>query len=152
MSKNNPVRLRPLIEDDLAFIFNSWLKSYRFSHFAEKITNTIYFSDQHKLIEKLIGSSNVVVACNEEDPSQVYGYIVGGEVDGISLLHFIYVKHTFRNMGVGKTLLDAMGHDKDKAGVYTHHTRMADKLSSKYNFVYHPYLMFDFEEVSNEQD
>ena len=55
-------------------------------------------------------------------------------------------------MGVGKTLLDALGHDKDKAGVYTHHTRMADKLSSKYNFVYHPYLMFDFEEVSNEQD
>ena len=152
MSQNSPVRLRPLIEDDLAFIFNSWLKSYRFSHFAEKITNTIYFSDQHKLIEKLIGDSKVVVACNGEDPSQVYGYIVGGEVDGISLLHFIYVKHTFRNMGVGKTLLDALGHDKEKAGVYTHHTRMADKLAAKYNFVYHPYLMFESKEVSDGKD
>ena len=152
MSQNNPIRLRPLIEDDLAFIFNSWLKSYRFSHLAEKITNTIYFADHHKVIERLIEDSSVVVACNEEDPSQVYGYIVGGALDGIALLHFIYVKHTFRNMGVGKTLLDAMGHDKEKAGVYTHHTRMADKLAAKYNFVYHPYLMFESKEVSDGKD
>jgi len=143
MSQNNSVRLRPIIEDDTAFIFNSWLKSYRFSHFGEKITNTIYFAEHHKVIERLIDNSKVLVACNPEEPSQVYGYIIGEEVDGIFVLHFIYVKHTFRNMGVGKTLLDAWGHDKEKAGVYTHHTRMADKLAAKYNFVYHPYLMFE---------
>jgi len=143
MSQNNSVRLRPIIEDDTAFIFNSWLKSYRFSHFGEKITNTIYFAEHHKVIERLIDNSKVLVACNPEEPSQVYGYIIGEEVDGIFVLHFIYVKHTFRNMGVGKTLLDAWGHNKEKAGVYTHHTRMADKLAAKYNFVYHPYLMFE---------
>ena len=143
MSQNNSVRLRPIIEDDTAFIFNSWLKSYRFSHFGEKITNTIYFAEHHKVIERLIDNSKVLVACNPEEPSQVYGYIIGEEVDGIFVLHFIYVKQTFRNMGVGKTLLDAWGHNKEKAGVYTHHTRMADKLAAKYNFVYHPYLMFE---------
>jgi len=151
MEENKSIRIRTMVEDDTAFIFNSWLKSYRFSHFGEKITNTIYFSDHHKVIESLIGTSKVIVACNKEDPTQVYGYIVGGELDGISLLHFVYVKHTFRNMGVGKTLLDAIGHDKEKAGVYTHHTRMADKLAAKYNLVYHPYLMFDIKEVSSEQ-
>ena len=151
MEENKSIRLRPMVEDDLAFIFNSWLKSYRFSHFGEKITNTIYFSDHHKIIERLIDHSKVLVACNQEDPTQVYGYIVGGESEGTFVLHFIYVKHTFRNMGVGKTLLDAMGHDKEVAGVYTHHTRMADKLAAKYNFVYHPYLMFDTKEVSGEQ-
>ena len=152
MKKNSPIRLRSSVKEDLPFIYNSWLKSYRFSHFGEKITNTIYFTDHHKVLENLIKQSEVLIACNGEDPSQVYGYVVGGDVDGISLLHFIYVKHTFRNMGVGKTLLDALGHDKEKAGVYTHHTRMADKLAAKYNFVYHPYLMFESKEVSNEQD
>ena len=150
--KKLPVRLRTLTEEDSPFIFNSWLKSYRFSHFGEKITNTIYFEDHHKVIENILKDSKVVVACNEEDPSQLYGYIVGGVEDGNFVLHFIYVKHTFRNMGLGKTLLDAMGHDKEKAGVYTHHTRMADKLAAKYNFVYHPYLMFDTKEVSNGKD
>tara|TARA_R100000656_G_C3887637_1_gene115846 strand:- start:72 stop:533 length:462 start_codon:yes stop_codon:yes gene_type:complete len=152
MSNNNlPVRLRTLTEEDKPFIFNSWLKSYRFSHFGEKITNTIYFEDHHKIIENILKNAQVVVACNEKDPSQVYGYVVGGDEEGILVLHFIYVKHTFRNMGMGKTLLDAMGHDKEKAGVYTHHTRMADKLAAKYNLVYHPYLMFDTKEVSGEQ-
>ena len=58
-------------------------------------------------------------------------------------------------MGIGKTLLDAVGHESDKAAVYTHHTRMADKLSSKYNLVYHPYLLFDlpnYVESPDEQD
>ena len=79
MSNNNlPVRLRTLTEEDKPFIFNSWLKSYRFSHFGEKITNTIYFEDHHKIIENILKKAKVVVACNEEDPSQDYGYIVGG--------------------------------------------------------------------------
>tara|TARA_R110002167_G_C12560091_1_gene641709 strand:- start:367 stop:825 length:459 start_codon:yes stop_codon:yes gene_type:complete len=136
-------RLRPLIEDDLPFLYNSWLKSYRFSHYAEKITNTIYFEDHHKLIERIIKDCKVLIACNPSDPSQLYGYIVVGEEEGILVVHFIYVKHTFRNMGIGKTLLDAVGHSSDTASVYTHHTRMADKLASKHNFVYHPYLLFD---------
>jgi len=142
-------RLRPMIEDDLPFLFNSWLKSYRFSHFGEKITTTIYFEDHHKVIDNILKNNKVVMACNPEDPSQLYGYIVAGREDDILVLHFIYVKHTFRNMGIGKTLLDAVGHSSDVASVYTHHTRMADKLSAKYNFVYHPYLMFNIKEVSS---
>ena len=151
---NDQVRLRPLIEDDLPFLFNSWLKSYRVSHFADKITNTIYFEDHHKLIRRILQDSKVLIACNPSDPSQLYGYVVAGEEDGILVVHYLYVKHTFRNMGIGKTLLDATGHSTDKAGVYTHHTRMADKLASKQNFVYHPYLLFDLPnlEVASEQD
>ena len=154
MEKNNSIRLRPLVEEDRSFIFSSWLKSYRFSHFGEKITNTIYFEEHHKIVERLLDNSKVLIACNESDPSQLYGYIVVEEEGGILVVHFLYVKHTFRNVGIGKTLLDAVGHSTDKASVYTHHTRMADKLSSKYNFVYHPYLLLylpDLSESLNEQ-
>ena len=97
----------------------------------------------------------MLVACNPSDPSQLYGYILAGEEEGVIVIHFLYVKHTFRNMGIGKTLLDAVGHSSDNAAVYTHHTRMADRLSSKYNLVYHPYLLFDlpnFVESIDEQD
>lgn len=140
--KMSNVRLRTANDEDLPFIFNSWLKSYRFSHFAEKITNTIYFSDHHKVIEKILKNSIVMISCNEDDPSQMYGYAVGSQVDGIFVLHFIYIKHTFRNMGLGTMLLESYGFDSDNASVYTHHTRIAEKLAAKYNFVYHPYLMF----------
>ena len=92
-------RLRPIIEDDLPFLYNSWLKSYRLSHFAEKVTNTIYFQDHHKLVERILQNSKVLMACNPSDPSQLYGYVVASSVDDIIVVHFLYVKHTFRNMG-----------------------------------------------------
>ena len=139
------IRLRTANDEDLPFIFSSWLKSYRSSHFAKKITNTIYFGDHHKVIEHLLKNSIVMISCNEEDPSQIYGYAVGSQVDGIFILHFIYVKHTFRNMGIGSMLLDSYGFDKENASLYTHHTDVAERLSAKYNFVYHPYLMFSGE-------
>ena len=141
------VRLRTANDEDLPFIFNSWLKSFRFSPFAEKITSTIYFSDHHKVIENLLKNSVVMISCNEDDPSQLYGYAVGSQVDGIFVLHFIYVKHTFRNMGLGKMLLDSFGVDTENASVFTHFTKASESLASKYNFVYHPYLMYS--EVSD---
>ena len=142
MKSLEKVRLRTANDEDLPFIFNSWLKSYRTSHFAEKITNTIYFSDHHKVVENILKDSVAMIACNADDPTQMYGYAVGSQTDGIFVLHFIYVKHTFRSMGIGTLLLESYGFDVENASVYTHHTRVAEKLAAKYNFVYHPYLMF----------
>ena len=95
MKSLEKVRLRTANDEDLPFIFNSWLKSYRNSHFAEKITNTIYFSDHHKVVENILKDSVTMIACNADDPTQMYGYAVGSQTDGIFVLHFIYVKHTF---------------------------------------------------------
>jgi ribosomal protein S18 acetylase RimI-like enzyme len=143
MSEQNlPIRLRPATEEDVPFVFNSWLKSYRSSVATKHISNTIFFAEQHKIIEALVIQNQVIMACNDKDPTQVYGYICAGQVDGIFTLHFVYVKHSFRNLGIGKMLLNAFDHNTDTAAIYTHHTRFADKLAPKFNFVYHPYTIF----------
>lgn len=142
---NLPIRFRAATESDIGFIFNSWLKSYRNSGFARFISNTIYFTEHHKLIEKLILNNKVIVACNTEDPNQLFGYICGGHIDGIFACHYVYVKHTYRNMGLGKELLKQFNHDPSVAAVYTHHTRIADRLAPRYNLVYHPYVAFNTE-------
>ena len=143
MSKPTPpVRLRMATEEDAPFIFNSWLKSYRKSFFARTITNTVYFSEHHKIIEKLLKKYQTVVACNNDDPTQVYGFINAGFTDGIFTLNFIYVKHSFRGLGIAKALFNAFEHDPSYAAVYTHHCRIAEKLASKYNMLNHPYILF----------
>lgn len=152
MSKSKPpVRLRKAIQDDVGFIFNAWLKSFKFSHFARNITNTIYFAEQHKLIERLLKSNDTIIACNTDDPTQIYGFINAGHVDGILCVNYIYVKQSFRNLGIGKILLNSFEHDAASASVYTHYTRMSEKLAAKYNFVYHPYLLINTEEVLDDQ-
>lgn len=152
--KKLPIRIREANQEDVAFIFNSWLKSYRQSLFARNITNTIYFDQHHKVLENLLKTNKVIIACNEKDPSQMYGYICAGKEDGIFVLHYIYVKHTYRNLGIGKELLNSFDHDINTAAVYTHHTRIAEKLAAKYNLLFHPYLLFNTEvkEDKNESE
>jgi GNAT superfamily N-acetyltransferase len=142
------MKLRLAEESDVGFIFNSWLKSYRSSYFAKPISNTIYFSEHHKVIEKLAKTSEILIACNQDDPSQIYGYACAERVDGVFVIHYIYVKQTFRRMGVAKALLESFDHDYSDAAVFTHNTSIADKLAAKYNLVYHPYLLINVEPES----
>jgi hypothetical protein len=40
-----------------------------------------------------------------EDPNHVLGYIVFARYKGFSVIHWLYVKHVFRNFGMGHELL-----------------------------------------------
>lgn len=149
-NKTPPIRLRKAIQDDVSFIFNSWLKSYKYSLFARNITNTIFYTGHHKVIERLLKHNDTIVACNNDDPTQIFGFINAGKIDGIFCLNYLYVKQSFRNLGIGKALLNAFDHDANIASVYTHHTRISEKLAAKYNMVYHPYLLINLEDSKDD--
>lgn len=150
-SDNLPVWIRKANQEDVNFIFNSWLKSYRSSLFAKPMTNTVYYSEHHKVLERLAKNSEVIVACSKDDPTQLYGYICAEKIEGVFVLHYVYVKHTYRNMGIAKLLLNTLDRDPEQAGCYTHHTRIAEKLAAKYNLIYHPYLLINgVEEESSD--
>lgn len=140
MSNKPPIRLRPANAEDVSFIFSSWLRSFRGSLFASSIMNEIYFSEHHKTIEKILKHYEVIVACNTEDPSQIYGFICAGYTDNILTIHYIYVKHPFRRMGIAKAMLESYEYNHEYVGVYTHQTKIAQKLANKYNLIYHPYI------------
>lgn len=148
-----PIKLRLATSEDVSFIFNSWLKSYRASSFAKGIANEVFFNEHHKVIENLVKTERVTVACSERDENQLYGYIVAGTIEGFFVLHYIYVKHSFRSMGIGTMLLNSFEHNPEVASVCTHWTRVCDKLGPKYGFIYHPYLLINkpTAEVTNDE-
>lgn len=150
--KNLPIRYRAAIAEDANFIFNSWLKSYRPSEATKNISNTIYFNEHHKILEELVKKCKVIIACNETDTSQIYGYIVADNVDGFLVTHYIYVKQAFRNMGIGKALLNTFNHSLDNAAIYTHHTKIAEKIAHRFNLIYHPYILFTNYNFSGGED
>ncbi len=141
MKTKLPIRLRTANPEDIGFIFNSWLKSYRSSSVATKVINTIFFAEQHKLIERLLANATVIIACNDNDPSQIFGWAVAERIQGIFAIHYIYVKHSFRRMGIANELIKAFGHDGSEAGIYTHYTAHMDQVAPKYNLLYHPYVL-----------
>lgn len=135
-----PVIVRPAIPADVSFLFSSWLKSFRDSRFAASITTTIFYTEHHKVVERLLKTCEVYVACNPKDQTELYGYICGEKVDGILVVHYCYVKHTYRQLGLGKNLLNKFAHNPAQASIYTHNSKMGERLAARYNFIYSPYL------------
>jgi GNAT superfamily N-acetyltransferase len=135
-----PVKIRLATEGDIPFIFSSWLRSYKSATANNNVPPSIYFAEHHKVIEDLLRTCEVLVACNEHDPSDIVGYICAERVDGIFVVHYIYVKHTFRVMGIAKLLLNGFDHEAGVAAIYTHNTRLGERLAARYNFVYSPYV------------
>lgn len=134
-----PIRIRKATEADVPFIFSSWLKSYRQSPTVRNIANTSYYTEHHKVIENLLQSCEVYVACKDTDTAEIYGFICAEVVSGIFVLHYVYTKHTYRGLGIANQLLSAYER-ADGAAMYTHFTMPATKLAEKYMFVYNPYI------------
>ena len=120
---------------DVPFIFSSWLKSYHNSNFALSIPSTMYFKEQHKLIEQIITRSTVLVAVNPEDQSQIYGWICADTAGAVPIIHYLYVKHPYRKFGLGRMLVDLIS---TEPFIYTHDT--GKKFTSG---VYCPYMAFN---------
>lgn len=136
-----PVQFRDMAAEDNAFVYNSWLKSFRNGTMNRNVDNSIYFHNHHKLIDKILQRSTIVVCCDAKDPKIIFGYVVYEKIDGQFVLHYIYVKNIYRKLGIAKKLLEQCKHDFSVLGCYTHQTQVAVAKEEKYNLLYHPYLL-----------
>jgi hypothetical protein len=144
---DNPLYiLRKAAADDFPLFYNSWLKSYRDAPPAKTIPNKIYYESHHRVIENVFGSPvcKLSVACNPEDPNQIYGYAVGELPTPKTLvIHWVYCKHPFRGNGIARDLVKSfMLYPLDEMTIfYTHKVKNMDKLVEGRPFVYNPYLL-----------
>lgn len=144
----NQVRLRPATEVDVPFVFNSWLRCYRHSQNTRGCDNPVYFAQHHKVLEGLCKQAEIIIACNAEDISQIYGYVAHESVEDVPVIHFIYVKEIYRKFGVAKILLEALSVNKETPLFYTHRTFISEALEKRYKMVYNPYLSYYAYELS----
>jgi hypothetical protein len=122
-------------KEDLPFIYSTWLKCFRHSStFAKEISNDIYYKYHQMVIDRILNrGATIYVACDKLSPETVFGYILGeGDV-----LHFLYVKKSFRKLGIGTALLDTYGIPE----FISHLTKDSKKLSERYKpkMRYSPY-------------
>ncbi len=141
MSQRLPIRVRPASVDDVPFICSSWLKSYRGADAVKDVPSRTYYYYQHRVLEELLPRSVTLVACLEDDPNTIVGYLTYEVVDTALVVHWLYLKHTFRRMGIAKELLKlAADAEKPPAIFYTHYTRAC--LWAPKEFSYNPYLVW----------
>ena len=148
-----PASTRQAIDEDLNFIYHSWLKSYRASwargsNPVRHMNKEIYYDNQKEVIAYLLDNSFVLVAHNPQDSNQIFGYIVAQPTSqGIGIIHYCFVKQPFRNLGIATMLLNEakaqVGHNPTMPMACTHATGVFHGvLSKKYNIMYNPYLIY----------
>lgn len=104
-------------ESDLAFIRNTWLLSFRLSHFAGTLPDDLYLPAQTEQIGRLLGISQTLIACDLEDQDTILGYLTHQD----QVIHYIYVKEDWRGIGVARGLYKSAGLE-GKSVSYTHKT------------------------------
>jgi GNAT superfamily N-acetyltransferase len=100
-------KIRQAKGNDLNFIYSTWLRSYKHdSPVTKQIKRDLFFKEHQRLIDKIFmrPNINIYMACKDDDEDLVFGYIVYEP----KTIHFIYVKESFRKLGIGKRLLGCL--------------------------------------------
>ncbi len=106
MKKKINVKIRESLESDEPFFYNSWLRSFKPSYFAGPIPNDMYWDVYSAIIGRLLGRSKVFVACDPDSENVIYGYLVV-EYKDRPVVHWMYVKQSFRGFGIALQLAEA---------------------------------------------
>jgi len=140
-------KLKVLIRDfdvdaDLNFVYNSFLKSFRGALINKKISNTVYFKNEQKILTEHIQNpeAKIIIACNPDDETQIYGYLIYNFTE--NSIWWAYIKEAFRRFGVFKKLLIESKLDVTKPIIYRHDsfgwTQVVNAIKDL-NFVYIPF-------------
>jgi len=119
---SSEIAFRSAVQDDMRFIMDSWLRSWRESPWAGCIRNDLYFATQRATIEGLIArSAEFIVAYLEERPDHILGWGCFEMTGDSCVVHYLYTKDPYLGHGINKSLVErASG---SKPGFYTHRYR-----------------------------
>ena len=125
--------IRPARKEDINFIFDSWLKSWRKSRYAGVIPNHLYYATYRATIESLVArGAELNVACHAQNEDHILGWSCTEVTsDGFSVLHYCYTKDPFIGLQIDHALLDEM--PGQKPGFYTfNYPQVKDALESRF--------------------
>ena len=107
------------------FVFKSWIKTLRRECPYMHMAYGDYQRGQKRVIEGLLARPNVEcwLAVNAEHMEPYYGYICYEWREGTFVLHFVYVRKLYRQMGVATALMAFAGHGATKGLVATAHSK-----------------------------
>jgi GNAT superfamily N-acetyltransferase len=102
------------------------MDSWRTSRYAGVVRNNDYYTVTRSVIEDLLARGAVVLVA-DAGPS-LLGFACGEEKDGVTVMHYIYVKDPFHGFGVEEKLLEAL--PGRKPGFFTFFLHRLGKLKA----------------------
>lgn len=130
--------IRGLVDDDVDYIYGTWLNCYRVeSALTKGIPKDLYFKRHHRVVEDILARPEVSVGvvvlgpdAEADDPIAAYAVV---ELNPTTrpVIHFMYTKLDWRGLGFARDLLAHFKVDPNRC-VYSHKTFLAQQILRKY--------------------
>ena len=104
MTRNDLFVIRDFKPEDVNFIYASWLRGlYYGESWFSLINKDKFMNHYHKVINFILNDkpTKVKIACLKEDNDVILGYAVVAP----ETLHWVFVKKSFRGIGIAKDLV-----------------------------------------------
>lgn len=127
--------VRDGVPEDKNFVLATFLRGlYYGDTWFTKIPKDIFMDNYKQLAEALLTTGLLQVACLKEDSSIILGYSLLSS--DYSVIHWVYVKKTWRAIGIGKALTP------QHPSSVSHLSELGELLLKKYpNTVFNPFKL-----------
>jgi hypothetical protein len=100
-----PFAFRSASATDRNLILKSWLKTWRDEQ--QHLSNDSYYRQANQLFNTILDRFPAVVACNPEDPDQVYAFAVAAYINNEEWVCFwLQTKSLYSKLGIGTALFN----------------------------------------------
>ncbi len=140
-----PVAIRDCGPADLNFIAANWARSTRPLEPFSSWSDEEFRRHMRRMMDWLVSDAAAIAiaACNPEEPTQLYGVLVGG-LDGTDryVLHLLYVRKPWRRQRMASRLLRvAFPRVGELPIFYTQPAKAARYHRERWRLCFHPWLL-----------
>jgi hypothetical protein len=145
-AKDMPVTVRGMLPDDVNYIIDSWVQSYRHSPDMQAVDDNLYKVEMRNRVYREVAQNKVLVACNPQVQNSIYGWIcfIPPQVFGhLPVVSYVYVKSSVWRRGIGSGLVDlarASGTDPDGPVWCYDWTLQMRRFADKVGMMRNPFL------------
>lgn len=135
-----PLIFRPMQASDMGYVLKTWSVDFHKVFPTSNVPNSIYFPHQKAIIEKILFSSTCTIACLDDEPDIIAGYIIiDSRNPNYNILHWGQVKGIYRREQIFTNLLT--GSVTPKPLIVTHMFKLFKEFKKKFELIYDPYQL-----------
>ena len=131
--------IREARPDDLAFIYSTWARNYRYdSAIGRLCQNGVFFDEYNQIIDHILDQpdTRVLVAVKPDEENVIFGYIVAQT----GVAHYCFVKEIFRREGIASALIR---YSENNIKEYTHKTFLLGAFIQQFPMlIYNPFHLY----------
>jgi len=138
--KTLPFAFRESTDTDKNLIMQSWLKTFRDEW--KHLSSESYYKQANSLFNQIVDRFGAIVACNPEDPDQVYAFIVAAYLNEEEWTVFwIQTKSLYSGLGIGTALYKFVRGDRKHGPIAPFMRKKSKQYINKFDILDAPLML-----------